>query len=193
MKRLHALRERLDRLDDRLPWFKYAGLALLIALSWWLSTRANPPVPAGTPGILELQVAGTQETVASLLAAADRPTLRGALYWDYPLIALYGLGLPLLLILFRADDEPSRWDRHVPWLPVIAAGLDLVQNAAVHAELGNNAAAVGDWLPALAATSCLASWTLITMAALRLAWLVLRRALGLGPLQPARPVPPPRT
>ena len=128
MNALERLRFALEAQGRRHPLLRTVLLLVLLAGSFALNRLVNPAVPAGTPGILELQVAGTRETVDSLLAAASRPVLANALAWDYLFIVLYGLLLPALLVLFRPAGDLASWDRWAPRLVLLAAALDVVRS-----------------------------------------------------------------
>jgi hypothetical protein len=187
MNQLKTLRVRLAAWAARNAWARYLALLALVVSAWSLHRLVNPTTFHGTPGIVELQMAGTRETADSLLAAADRAAMAAALAWDYLLVACYSVLLPLCLVLFGPPDEVSPLDRYAPALPVLAGLLDAVQNILVRVEIGELAAPpplVPDWVPAVAASCSLLSWTLVVMSGSRLAWLVLAccmRALGYGP------------
>lgn len=131
----------VERSEDvqRADWIRLArvGAALLITLVAFIVLRRIIAPPAGLPGMVEIQLAGTRETLVSLLRAADHAALRRALLWDTAFIPLYGAALAFALewrhLRLSKPDRLVEVERdpllvYAPWFLLIAVIADLLQN-----------------------------------------------------------------
>lgn len=109
---------------------------LILPVAFVILQKMISPAP-GLPGMVEIQLAGTRETLVSLLRAADHVAVRQALLWDTIFILVYGA--VLALALDWRHFGPSQIDRleekrkdqllfYTPWFLAVAVVSDILQN-----------------------------------------------------------------
>ncbi|MCB9300752.1 MAG: hypothetical protein H6566_08915 [Lewinellaceae bacterium] len=149
-------------LSLRLDLF-FFGLFLLVGLI--MRFTANPQ-----PSIVAFELAGNLEKANSLIqqwGPEGQRLARRSLYWDFPFILAYSLGLALLL--FRAYN----WSLHLylPYLliaaiaalPLLAGLLDVGENLCLLQLLNGKQA---EWLPLAARRLALIKFSFVGIAVL---------------------------
>lgn len=158
------------------------GLGLLtLLLAQPTFEHSNALVNAAAPhGILSLQFACSGQAAGHILESWQGEAMAHAvlgLYWDFAYALAYGFGLALLTerILQRGGQGRPPWHRVLPWLPLLAAGLDVLENLFHLVLIQAAATQVLAWPAALACGCALGKWGLLAL------WLVLFAALWLRP------------
>ncbi|HNQ04916.1 MAG TPA: hypothetical protein PKH69_09920 [Thiobacillaceae bacterium] len=157
------------------------GLCLLtVVLGKPMHAHSDALVNAAAPhGILSLQFTCSAEAAQHLLNSWRGGIIRHAslsLYWDFAFALAYGLSLALLTERFMHHAQTVRHGFPVwlAWLPLLAAGLDVLENL-FHLRLIQQASAAGQsWTPGLACAFALCKWGLLALWLLRLMALLVR-------------------
>lgn len=149
-------------LSLRLDLF-FFGLFVLVGLL--MRFTANPQ-----PSIVAFELAGNLEKANSLIqqwGPEGQRLARRSLYWDFPFILAYSLGLALLL--FRAYDwSLHRWLPYflitaIAALPLLAGLLDVGENLCLLQLLNGQQA---EWLPMAARRLALIKFSFVGIAVL---------------------------
>jgi hypothetical protein len=143
-----------------------AGLAATAGTFAWMES-------AGHGDIIGLELAFTRDRAAAVLEAwARHPGLRDAATYvgrDYAFLAAYWVPMALgarwaaARYAARGHDRAARAGRWTTWLPLVAAGLDAVEDAfllrMVHAAQGGRPLAATD--AALGSAAATVKWLLV--------------------------------
>lgn len=163
-----------------------AGFAVLVGFLGMKSGCGSLECTQPALTIWDLQLVGGREAAVSLLRQIDAAGLRAAarecIYWDFPLIAFYLVGISSLLAYVSQPGAPGDFPRRMARSAILAAaGFDVAENICTLTLLSANASpAFPAWLGTIAtvATSmALVKWSLLLFALstlMTLVWMRLR-------------------
>lgn len=151
----------------------------LAGLLFWQLARGLANLPAGAPGIFDLQLAFTVEKFQSTLAAWGEENVAAyidGMWVDYLYPIAYALALSgwLAVLTHRADHPPSRFTLALFAAPLLAALLDYVENS-LHLLMLTVLHATPAALVFLASLAAAVKWTLAGLAILGIVFLSLAR------------------
>jgi hypothetical protein len=117
-------------------WSRIAGCAAVVLVTGVLMVELWPRSPGGS--IIDFELAGDRRSLTFLQDWTLDEQRRAAqvILLDLPFLVAYALGGSLLLdgVARRASSWHEGWSRvlaHLAWLPIAAAGFDLVEDVAL--------------------------------------------------------------
>jgi hypothetical protein len=151
-----------------------AGLGGTALVLWFFSDRAGITCATRThpaTSVLDLEVAGSEARSAAVLRGCTQSEVRGALWWDFPFIALYATALAIVAARvaptgYRVKSFRGR-SQLVRVAAVAAGAFDVVENLALLVGLRTSPLRIEEW-PARVAV--VVAWSKFALVALAVAY-----------------------
>jgi hypothetical protein len=167
------------KIFDNSRWAVWWSGAMAFALFGLISVLNRPLETEAAPlGILSLQWAWTKEAARTIVASWAQSGVLKAAFWniwlDFPFALAYGTTLSAIFsrvcrMLKGTSFKSSLFGRYAPFLPLLAAFLDMVENVALLKMMGGSD---GPSWPPIAAICSTAKFSIlaISILAVLLVW-----------------------